>query len=85
MSTLNICKCDHCGKRVDHRCATAGWLHVDGAVSRAVGVYAVGSWRTDYLRGPSDFCSLECLAAGFAAARDDDTKAALAAPGVPAR
>ena len=42
----------------------AGWLKFDGVVSRSWGVRAKGregDARTDYVKGPSEFCSVECL------------------------
>lgn len=66
MSRVAHDKCDQCGKTVANGYAIAGWLKIDGHVTRAQGVYGPSSYRTAFIRDGGDFCGLACLLARLA-------------------
>lgn len=69
MSAVTVNQCDACGKRVDNGYAVAGWIRIDGSLTRSTGPLPNGalrpsSYQTAYIgsrSGGSHFCSFECL------------------------
>ena len=55
--------CEGCGAECDNPCATKGWIHISGTISRSHGVYGKSSYMEDYIGEPlpHDFCSLGCV------------------------